>query len=37
MRKIPAVEKSSSDILRDVMGWVRVQGTVFFRATLGAP
>lgn len=37
MRKIPAVEKSSSGILRDVMGWVRVQGTVFFRATLGAP
>lgn len=30
-------ELSSGSILRDVMGWVRVHGTVFFRATLGAP
>lgn len=37
MRNAPPVEESSSGILRDVMGWVRVHGTVFFRATLGAP
>lgn len=38
MPKAPTVNESSSgSVLRDVMGWVRVHGTVFFRATLRAP
>lgn len=38
MRKGPSVtDPSSAGVLGDVMTWVRVHGTLFCRATLGAP